>query len=275
MEFTSELPIIRFAVTTLACTVEHELEENWEVEAQLRTVTGNQWSELWIIASQIAELESPGVWCGGKVIDRTSDGHDVYESLYIDYAEPVHRFIRLWDEMGLVIPYGTVFVDHPGAFDNLEWLQTVPIVDAVRFGSAIIRLERFSDGLMGDAIECGAFAVLIQRLKDWQFIQSDDSERLTSSEFATWMRTYRDSCRWRAAKSGPPHEYTIRDWRPEADSDFEKSVGGIREFGYPQNFYSNTYIYFNLDGLKYWTMGEPSAETTVLNRDPIENRYES
>jgi hypothetical protein len=88
------------------------------------------------------------------------------------------------------------------------------------------------------------------------------------------MRSYRDLCRWQAAKSGPPHEYTIRDWRPEAEEDFERAAAGIREFGYFQAFYRNTYIYFNLDGLKYWTMGDPLAETTVLNRDPIDNRYE-
>ena len=214
------------------------------------------------------------MWHGGNVIDRTADGHDVYDSLNIIYADPLVRFIRLWDEMGLVIPYGTVFLEHAGDFAHVEWLELAPIADVVRFGSAVIRLERFSDGLIGDAIESGAFSSVVQRLKSWTLSQCEVSHEARSSEFGAWMRSYRDGCRWRAAKSGPPHEYTIRDWRPEADEDFERAAAGIREFGYSQNFYQNAYIYFNLDGLKYWTMGYPLAETTVLNRDPIECRYE-
>ena len=89
------------------------------------------------------------------------------------------------------------------------------------------------------------------------------------------MRSYRDKCRWQTAKSGPPHEYTIREWSREAEQDFERAAAGIREYGYAQAFYRNTYIYFNLDGFKYWTMGDRLAETTVLNRDPNENRYDS
>jgi hypothetical protein len=73
----------------------------------------------------------------------------------------------------------------------------------------------------------------------------------------------------------PPHEYTIRNWRPEADDDFLKAASGIREFGYEQNFYESTYVYFDLDALKYWTMGAPLRETVVLNRTSVENRYDA
>jgi hypothetical protein len=229
---------------------------------------------LWTIANQIAELEVPGVWHGGDVIDRTADGHNVYDSLYIDYADPVVRFIRLWDEMGLLIPYGTVFVNHPRDCAQVEWIELAPIADVVRFGSAVIGLERFGDGLIGEAIESGAIAAVARRLKEWNLSSPESAEEDRSTDFAAWMRSYRDSCRWQTAKSGPHHEYTIREWRPEADEDFEKAAAGIREFGYSQDFYQNTYIYFGLDGLKYWTMGETLARTTVLNRDPIENRYE-
>lgn len=263
------------AISTLPCTGEHELEENWEVEAQLRAVTGDQWSELWDIAIQIAELEAPGVWDGGNVIGHTGDGHNIYDSLYIVYAEPVVRFIRLWDEMGLLIPYGTLFLDHPDVSAHAELLEFAPIADAVRFGSAVIGLERFGNGVIGEAMETGAFAAMVQRLKVWKMNPNEIDEEMTSAQFAAWMRSYRDNCRWQTAKSGPPHEYTIRDWRPEADGDFERAAAGIREFGYSQAFYRVAHIYYNLDGLKYWTMGDPLAETTVLNRDPIENRYES
>lgn len=89
---------------------------------------------------------------------------------------------------------------------------------------------------------------------------------MTRNEFGEWFRGYQDQCRWQAAQSDSPHEYTIRSWRPEADADFGHAVEGIRHFGYPDRFYDHTYTYFTLDGLKYWTMGSPVQETIVLNR---------
>jgi hypothetical protein len=90
-------------------------------------------------------------------------------------------------------------------------------------------------------------------------------------EFIEWLRTYRDRCRWQAARSDPPHEYTIRSWRPDAADDFVKAANGIRAFGYPEAFYSHVYCYFDLDSLKYWTIGAPLEETVVINRCPVEN----
>ena len=93
--------------------------------------------------------------------------------------------------------------------------------------------------------------------------------------FLTWFGSYRDVRCWQSAKAGPPHEYTIKEWRPDATNDFEMAAAGIRRFGYPQAFYESTFVYFDLDGLKYWTMGNPLSETTVLNRDSVENRFDA
>ena len=118
--------------------------------------------------------------------------------------------------MGLVIPYDTVFLDRTDAHETVEWLDSASIADVVRFGSAVLRLERFGDGLIGEAINTAAIAAVVRRLKVWKQSQPEGSAKDATTEFAAWMRSYRDSCRWQAAKSGPPHEYTIRDWRPSA-----------------------------------------------------------
>jgi len=88
-----------------------------------------------------------------------------------------------------------------------------------------------------------------------------------------FFRTYRDRVRWQTAKSGPPHQYTIRGWRPELEYDFEKAVITIRANGQPERFYKQTYIYFYLDGLKYWTMGAPLEQTIVINRAKDDTFY--
>ncbi len=223
---------------------------------------------MWSIAAAISELETPGEWGGGNVVDHTDDGSDVYEMPYMIYAQPVRRYEQLFYEMELVVPYERVLDQHR-TVSQLDWIDSASISDVVRFNSAIIRGEHFGEGILGVAIDAGEIAAIVEKLKGWRESQLGDGEN-ASSEFAAWMRSYRDSCRWQVAKSGPPHEYTIRDWRPEADEDFVWAATGIREFGYSRAFYQNTYIYFDLDGLKYWTMGNPLAETIVLNRDPSE-----
>jgi hypothetical protein len=257
----------------LVTTTTDDFEEDQDVEDRLAAVADEQWTALWSIANEISELEAPGEWGGGNVIDHTDDGHDVFEMPYMIYADPVVQYEQLLYEMDLVVPYESV-LDQNRTVSQLDWIDSASISDVVRFNSAIIRGEHFGEGILGNAIDAGAIAAVVEKLKEWRRSQLGDAGS-ASREFAAWMRSYRDNCRWRVAKSGPPHEYTIRDWRPEADEDFVRAAAGIREFGYSQSFYRNIFIYFDLDGLKYWTMGDPLAETTVLNRDPIENPYES
>jgi hypothetical protein len=39
-------------------------------------------------------------------------------------------------------------------------------------------------------------------------------------------------------------------------------------------YYSQKYIYFEHDGMLYWTMGSPVEETTVINRCEVTSSYE-
>jgi hypothetical protein len=84
--------------------------------------------------------------------------------------------------------------------------------------------------------------------------------------------------RWQFAKTMPqwPHEYTVREWRPELDLDFLDFAGLIRREGvvkpWPRESarprYHHTYL--ELDGWEYWTMGSPLPETTVINRARVD-----
>jgi hypothetical protein len=46
-------------------------------------------------------------------------------------------------------------------------------------------------------------------------------------------RAYIDSVRWQFAKTMPkwPHEYTVREWRPDLQPAFEALVTMIRDMG--------------------------------------------
>jgi hypothetical protein len=80
--------------------------------------------------------------------------------------------------------------------------------------------------------------------------------------------------RWHFAKTMPqwPHEYTVREWRPDLEREFFKFVALIRRNGevkpWPRDAPLPRYhlTYLELDGWEYWSMGAPVRDTTVINR---------
>ena len=75
-------------------------------------------------------------------------------------------------------------------------------------------------------------------------------------------------CEWKFAKTMPfaPHEYIVRDKCPLTDEEFVYFLDMQRRFGVKERWgkYNNPYLY--IDDYKYWTMGAPNDETTVINR---------
>ena len=51
-----------------------------------------------------------------------------------------------------------------------------------------------------------------------------------------------------------------------SNADFDRFVTLIRRCGYAEFYYRIRRIYWAVDEQKYWTMGWPVAETTVINR---------
>jgi hypothetical protein len=89
-------------------------------------------------------------------------------------------------------------------------------------------------------------------------------------------------CEWTFAKTMPfaPHEYIVKDKCPLTDGEFVYFVDMQRRFGVKERWgkYNNPYLY--IDDYKYWTMGAPMEETTVINRakacvvDDVHKLYE-
>lgn len=75
-------------------------------------------------------------------------------------------------------------------------------------------------------------------------------------------------CEWTFAKTMPfaPHEYIVKERCPLTTEEFEYFVNMQREHGVKERWgkYNNPYLY--VDDYKYWTMGAPLEETTVINR---------
>ena len=78
-------------------------------------------------------------------------------------------------------------------------------------------------------------------------------------------------CEWTFAKTMPfaPHEYIVKDTCPLTKEEFEYFVEMQRQYGVKERWgkYNNPYLY--IDDYKYWTMGAPIEETTVINRAKV------
>ena len=78
-------------------------------------------------------------------------------------------------------------------------------------------------------------------------------------------------CKWTFAKTMPyaPHEYIVKNKCPLTAEEFEYFVNMQREHGVKERWgkYNNSYLY--IDDYKYWTMGAPLEETTVINRAKV------
>ena len=87
-------------------------------------------------------------------------------------------------------------------------------------------------------------------------------------------RMYIAGVRWQFAKTMPqwPHEYTVRQWRPDLEPAFLAFAALIRSDGmvrpWPRDAATPRYrhLYLDVDGSEYWTMGAPIPQTTVINR---------
>lgn len=75
--------------------------------------------------------------------------------------------------------------------------------------------------------------------------------------------------RWTFAKTYAgfaPHAYVVRDKCGDEEG-FISFVRFIRRFGRPRIWRRKVYIcWYAPDGKRYWTMGWPVAETTIINQ---------
>jgi hypothetical protein len=87
-------------------------------------------------------------------------------------------------------------------------------------------------------------------------------------------RAYIAAVPWQFAKTMPqwPHEYTVREWRPDLEQTFLEFVQLIRSDGTVKPWPRAAarprchHTYLSVDRWEYWTMGAPVTETTVINR---------
>ena len=86
------------------------------------------------------------------------------------------------------------------------------------------------------------------------------------------LRSMIARCKWTFAKTMPfaPHEYIVRGKCPLSEEEFLYFINMQRNYGKVERWgkYITPYLY--IDSYKYWTMGAPVEETTVINRAQVD-----
>ena len=67
-----------------------------------------------------------------------------------------------------------------------------------------------------------------------------------------------------------PHEYIVRTWDSVSESMFVSFATFIRDYGYEETYQGRRYTCLDVGNQKYWTMGNPMDQTTILNRRSYE-----
>lgn len=82
-----------------------------------------------------------------------------------------------------------------------------------------------------------------------------------------------ESHKWTFAKTMPwnPHFWIVKD-KSRNVQEFEDVAEWIQKNGEPYWFFKTIYKCFYYNGFRYWTMGNPPKETTIINR--AENKWD-
>lgn len=93
----------------------------------------------------------------------------------------------------------------------------------------------------------------------------------------SFLREIIRNCEWNWARTMPtiPHEYVVRGKCWMNDNEFNRVVELQRAFGIHERWGRYNFPYLHVDGFKYWTMGAPVLETTIINRQKIFNEYDA
>ena len=81
------------------------------------------------------------------------------------------------------------------------------------------------------------------------------------------QRDFIASNSWTFARTVPqcPHEYVLL-WKCRSEENFFRFAMTIRRCGYDEKFHDKLMRYLDVDGTRYWTMGDLLETTWVLNR---------
>lgn len=140
-----------------------------EIEDLLRRVTAEQQAELRVLLADLDAIDDPIPWQPMKPVPGQfgTNGRPVITVPFPIYPECVDLLIQLL--------YETSLISHLTAYEapqleppvTPEKIDEAPIEMAVSYLARIVRQERFSDGLIAEAIDRGTMSAALHRIVRW------------------------------------------------------------------------------------------------------------
>jgi O-acetyl-ADP-ribose deacetylase len=133
-----------------------------DIVARLRAAAPDAWDELWRAADEVARLDEPARWDGGRTVD------GVTQLPYPVYEPAVDRLMAaLMATTGGIVVFGWMDWDGVARYRTPDAVRDAPIAEMPRLVTAIVRSERFSEGSIEGAVTSGLVAAIVRRLRCW------------------------------------------------------------------------------------------------------------
>ncbi|QBS45163.1 DUF6508 domain-containing protein [Nocardia sp. CS682] len=143
--------------------------DNPAIESALRAAPQEAWHQLWSAVDEIhtEDPQSLGSW-------RTNSHDGSLCMPYVQYSEAVDRMTQAVYAVGAIVGFEWMKWDMKSTYPGGLGLETAPVADAARVLTAVIRGERFGDGIILAALNDGTLPAALQRLRTWYEQQAID-----------------------------------------------------------------------------------------------------
>lgn len=142
-----------------------------ELKERLAAAPASALADLWAAADDLAAEESHGSWAGGDVVGtRVVDGveREVRQMPYVERGEVLDRVHTALGGIGAIVPFD--WPNWPGLarYQTAGAVAEASVGDAVRLVTALIRGDRFNEGLLLAAADDGTLGAAIEVIRRWQ-----------------------------------------------------------------------------------------------------------
>ncbi|BDT86567.1 hypothetical protein GV791_13200 [Nocardia cyriacigeorgica] len=132
------------------------------IEAALRAAPREAWERLWSAVDQLL------------VEDQASHGTMRFENTdgslcmpHVDYSKSVDRVVESLYEVDAIVSFPWMKWKLRSVYPGGRGLEAAPVADAARVLTAVVRAERFNDGVILAALGDGTLQAALNRLRTW------------------------------------------------------------------------------------------------------------
>ena len=131
-----------------------------ELEAGLAAAPPSAFAELWAAADSLAAEDAHGTWVDG--VER-----EVRHMPYVDRSPALDRVHTALGGVGAIVPFDWPSWGGLARYRSADDVARATVAEAVRLVTALVRGDRFNEGLLLAAADDGRLAAAIAVIRQW------------------------------------------------------------------------------------------------------------